>query len=171
MKDLKYFKALLEADDENTNSFDTASDAETEKKPEDSKDKPEEPKDEEKSNEEEFIKMFDDTSFIDAFKSSIKQYISEKLLDDDYNSFTVLPFIEIEFNDDTYGINVEFESAVSINIDDDGKVVEKDIPDVSDIKFKTPLMDDLTIIENQSDRETISVYILEAIDEIKNVSR
>jgi len=155
MKNLNYFKNLFEAEDNTGATADSAKSS----------------TDIEKGEEDVFIELFSDESFLDAFKNSIKQYVSENLLDDDYNSFSVLPFIEITYKDETYGISVEFESGISINIDDDGKVIENDISDVDIIKYKTPLMDNLTLMENEIGNDTIGLFVKEALQDIKNVSR
>lgn len=179
MKDLNYFKKLHEAEEEKEETTDTEetdvditdeeTDDETTDEEGDSKDETEE--DEEASTEETFVELFNDESFVDAFKVEIKQYISEKLLEDEFNSFTVLPFVEINFKDDVYGVNIEFESAVTINVNEDGKVIEKDIPNVDIVKYKTPEMDNITLLEDEIGKETITMYVTEAIDEIKNVPR
>jgi hypothetical protein len=181
MKDLKHFKRLHEAEEDeditaditDDTSDEETSDEDTDTTEEDTdkaEDKPEE-EDEEESNEKEFTKMFDDQGFVDAFKNAITQYISEKLLDDEFNSFTVLPLVETEYKDETYSVSIDLETAATININDDGKVVQKDIPEVDVVKFKTPMMDNLAVLEDEISKETISLYVMEAIEEIKKVPR
>ena len=137
----------------------------------DKKDEPDDEESKEESEEENFVKLFDDEDFNTAFKVATKQYISEKLLEDEFNSFTVLPFLEFSFKEDVYGINIEFESAVNINVDSEGKVVEKDIPNVELVKYKTPEMDNIKVLEDEIGKETITMYVTEAIDEIENIPR
>lgn len=182
MKDFNYFKRLNEKNlneaeeditDTETDTTDTETDVTADEDPaaEDkpAEDKPEE--DEEASNEEEFIKMFDDQSFVDAFQNSIVQYVSEKLLQDEFNSFSVLPFIETEFKDDTFGVSIELETAATMNVNEEGKIVQKDIPEVDIVKYKIPVMDNLALMESESDKETISIFVMEALDSIKKVPR
>tara|TARA_R110000796_G_scaffold192641_1_gene309291 strand:+ start:4939 stop:5487 length:549 start_codon:yes stop_codon:yes gene_type:complete len=182
MRKLDYFKKqpLLEAEEEEIKDEEETTEEETdveetdvdEEDPKEDEPKEEdEEEDEEATNEDEFIDMFLSEGFVSSFKDTIKQYVSENNLDDDFNSFTVLPFVEIQYKDEVYGLNAEFESAVTININDDGKVVESDVPDVDVIKYKTPAMDDLTILENEIGKDTISVFIKKALKEIKNVPR
>ena len=83
----------------------------------------------------------------------------------------MLPFVEVYYKDGEYGINVEFESAVSMNVDDSGKVVERDIPDVKSVKYKTPAMDNLTVLETPNGMDVIGVMVKEALEEIKTVPR
>lgn len=168
MRKLEYFKKLYEEDDITDLTGDETSDDTDEKTDKEDKDDPSE---EEESNEEEFVNLFSDSSFVDAFKSNLKQYISEKILEDEYNSFTIIPLLEINFKDESYNISIEFESAVTINVNEDGKVIEKDLPDVELIKYKTPVMDNITLLDNEIGKETISLYVKEAIDEIKQVPR
>lgn len=179
MKDLNYFKRLHEAeedekDEEITDTEETDVDVEEtddETSDEDTEDEPETEEEKEKFHEEEFVNMFTDESFTKAFKNEVKQYVTEKLLDDEFNSFTVLPYVEFVYKDENYGVNIEFESAVSINIGEDGKVVESDVPDVDVIKYKTPLMDNVTLLEDEMGKETIGLFVKEAIEEIKNVPK
>jgi len=135
-----------------------------------SKEEPEED-DEESSNEESLIKIFEDESFVDAFKNSTKQYVSEKILDEEYNSFTIIPLIETDYKDETYALSIEFSSSVSINVNEDGEVVDKNIPNVETIKFKTPLMDNMAILEDESAKGLVELSVVEALDNIKKVAR
>lgn len=151
MRSLQYFKGI--------NEEDTKKESDTKV---DNKDR---------NDEEEFIKMFDDNAFVETFNDDVKQYVSENLLEDNYNSFVVLPYIEYIYKDETYGISIEFESSISININDDGKVVETNYSDVENIKFKTPTMDNVMILEDTIGKEKISQYIKESILQINKVAR
>ena len=144
-----------------------------EKKKDDSaeEDDAEEEEEEEEEGEEELIKIFEDELFVDAFKSSVKQYVSEKILDAEYNSFTIIPLIETTYKDETYSISVEFSSSVSINVDEEGKIIDKDIAGIETIKFKTPVMDNMALLENESAKGLVELAVVEALDDIKKVPR
>lgn len=165
MKNLYYFMNEQDSKDETPNK------EKKDKKPIDTKDVEDPIEKEEENEENKFISLFDDESFLKAFKNTIKQYCYENLLEDEYNSFTVLPLIEIVFENEDYDISIEFESAASFNIDLDGKVIEKEIPDIELIKFKTPEMDDMNKLEDNIAFESISMYIKQSLEEIKKVSR
>ena len=134
-------------------------------------DESEDEPDEDETNEQAFTDMFLNDGFIDSFKSQIKQYVSETNLTDNYNSFAIIPYLEILFEDETYGFNTEFESAVVINIDKEGKVIESDIPDVDTIKYQTPVMEELVNMENEVSKDAIGVFVKEALEDIKEVPR
>jgi len=135
-------------------------------------DKTEEPEeDEDASNEESLIKIFEDESFVDAFKNSTKQYVSEKILDDEYNSFTIIPLIETDYKDETYALSIEFSSSVSINVSEDGEVVDKNISNVETIKYKTPTMDNMALLEDETAKGLVELSVVEALDNIKKVPR
>lgn len=159
-------ESVNEAEEDITDTEDTEEDiTDTET------DEPEEEEDADEKDEEIFTKMFLEEGFVKGFNDTVKQYVSETMLDDDFNSFTILPYIEIFYKDEEYCINVEFESAVTINLDDEGKVVESDIPDIERIKFKTPLMNNLINLENPVGQDSISVFIKNALKDIKQVPR
>jgi hypothetical protein len=178
MKDYrKFFKQLLEqhVNEEEEEEVDVETE-ETEKgtfpeKKKEGKDDEDEEDEEEEEGEEELIKIFEDEAFVDAFKNSTKQYVSEKILDEEYNSFTIIPLIETTYKDETYSISVEFSSSVSINVDEEGKVVDKDIAGIETIKFKTPVMDVMALLENESAKGLVELTIIEALDDIKKVPR
>lgn len=167
----EFYKRILEQqineeEEKETEDVDVETE-ETEEK--ESKEEPEE--DEESSNEESLIKIFEDESFVDAFKNSTKQYVSEKILDEEYNSFTIIPLIETDYKDETYALSIEFSSSVSINVSEDGEVVDKNIPNIETIKFKTPLMDNMAILEDESAKGLVELSVVEALDNIKKVPR
>jgi len=164
MKELKYFKRILEAEKED-DTF--ASDSPTEETGATADDKPTTPEDDETNNEEQFTKMLDDVDFVTSYKTTLKQYVSENLLYDEYNSFTVLPFFEVEYKDESYGFSVEFETAVTINVDENDKIIEKNLTDVDTFKYKTPTMDNLVLLEDKSATEMVSLFTMEALNEIK----
>ena len=160
---------INEAEEEEEEEVETE---ETEKEvPEEETEKETEDEDEESSNEESLVKIFEDESFVDAFKNSTKQYVSEKLLDDEYNSFTIIPLIETIYKDETYALSIEFSSSVSINVNEKGDVVDKQISNIETIKFKTPMMDNMTLLEDESAKGVIELYIMESLDDIKKVPR
>tara|TARA_B100000497_G_scaffold121543_1_gene151444 strand:- start:3056 stop:3586 length:531 start_codon:yes stop_codon:yes gene_type:complete len=171
----EFYKRILEQqiNEEEEEKETEARDVETEETEEteekESKEEPEE--DEESSNEESLIKIFEDESFVDAFKNSTKQYVSEKILDEEYNSFTIIPLIETDYKDETYALSIEFSSSVSINVSEDGEVVDKNIPNVETIKFKTPLMDNMAILEDETAKGLVELSVVEALDNIKKVPR
>ena len=127
--------------------------------------------DEDVENEETIVNVFEDESFISAFKNSIKQYVSEKILTDDYNSFSIIPPIDIDYKDETYTLTAKFESAVSITVDDKGDVIDKDIPSIEEIRYKTPMMDIMEVLENDAAKGLIELYVMESLNDIKKVAR
>jgi hypothetical protein len=129
------------------------------------------PEEEEKKDEDKFIGLLDDEAFTEAMTNATTQYISENMLDDEYNSFAIIPYIEFTYEDLPYGLSIEFESAVTINIDKDGKVFEKDVPGVKQVKYKTPEMDEMTILEDITGQTTIDLLVKEIVKEIKKVAR
>ncbi len=181
MKSLDYFK-LYEAEekeDVNSNPDDSADSADDKKSSEDSSKENEETPEDEKSSvekeeeetQDEFVSMLDDQGFVNAMSNAIQQYTSEKMLEDNYNSFTILPYIEFQYNDEDYGVNVEFESAVTINVDDKGKVIKTDIPNIDEVKYKTPSNDDLVSLTDNEGLESITVLVKDSLEKIKKVSR
>ena len=155
---------LQEADEE------TDPDAEEDKK-DDSETEISSPEEEEKKDEDKFVDMLNDQEFIEAITNATTQYISENMLGDEYNSFAIVPYIEFTYNDLPYGLSIEFESAVTINIDKDGKVFEKDVPSVDQVKYKTPEMDEMTILEDITGKTTIDLLIKDIVKGIKKVAR
>lgn len=140
----------------------------------DKKDKKEEvktPDEQEEEKERKFVDMLQDQDFISAFTNEMKKYVSKHLLNDDYNSFAVIPFVEFLFKENQYGLSIEFESAVTFNIDDKGNVYEKDIPKVSHIKYTTPEIDELVDLEDEIGATFVDSMTRDALDEIKKVSR
>ena len=131
----------------------------------------EEVDEEEESNLESLTKAFEDESFVAAFKNSLKQYVSEKILTDDYNSFSIIPPIDTDYKDETYTISISFSSAVSITVDDKGSIVDREISDIGDIKYKTPTMDVMELLEDEGTKGLIDLYIMESLDDIKKVAR
>ena len=169
----EFYKRILEQqineeeEEKETEDVDVETE-ETEEK--ESKEEPEE-EDEESSNEESLIKIFEDVSFVDAFKNSTKQYVSEKILDEEYNSFTIIPLIETDYKDETYALSIEFSSSVSINVSEDGEVVDKNISNVETIKYKTPTMDNMALLEDETAKGLVELSVVEALDNIKKVPR
>tara|TARA_R110001592_G_scaffold353625_1_gene652649 strand:+ start:388 stop:891 length:504 start_codon:yes stop_codon:yes gene_type:complete len=145
--------------------------AEEEEEEEGEDDKTEDVDDEEVENEETIVNVFEDESFISAFKNSIKQYVSEKILTDDYNSFSIIPPIDIDYKDETYTLTAKFESAVSITVDDKGDVIDKDISSIEEIRYKTPMMDIMEVLEDDAAKELIELYVMESLNDIKKVAR
>tara|TARA_Y100001937_G_C7107392_1_gene325766 strand:+ start:1204 stop:1737 length:534 start_codon:yes stop_codon:yes gene_type:complete len=177
MKDYrKFFKQILEQhinekEEEETVDVETEETEETGDETEKTGETEEPEEDEDASNEESLIKIFEDESFVDAFKNSTKQYVSEKILDEEYNSFTIIPLIETEYKDETYALSIEFSSLVSINVNENGEVVDKNISNVETIKYKTPLMDNMTLLEDETAKGLVELSVVEALDNIKKVPR
>ena len=177
MKDYrKFFKQILEQhinekEEEKTVDVETEETEETGDETEKTGETEEPEEDEDASNEESLIKIFEDESFVDAFKNSTKQYVSEKILDEEYNSFTIIPLIETEYKDETYALSIEFSSLVSINVNENGEVVDKNISNVETIKYKTPLMDNMTLLEDETAKGLVELSVVEALDNIKKVPR
>lgn len=177
MKDYrKFFKQILEQhinekEEEEKVDVETEETEETGDETEKTGETEEPEEDEDASNEESLIKIFEDESFVDAFKNSTKQYVSEKILDEEYNSFTIIPLIETEYKDETYALSIEFSSLVSINVNENGEVVDKNISNVETIKYKTPLMDNMTLLEDETAKGLVELSVVEALDNIKKVPR
>mgnify|MGYP003111443625 CR=1 FL=1 len=178
MKDYrKFFKQILEQqinEEEKEEEVDVETEEtgdETEETGDETETTEEPEEDEDASNEEGLIKIFEDESFVDAFKNSTKQYVSEKILDEEYNSFTIIPLIETEYKDETYALSIEFSSLVSINVNEDGEVVDKNISNVETIKYKTPTMDNMALLEDETAKGLVELSVVEALDNIKKVPR
>ena len=130
------------------------------------------PEEKEEEEEKKFINILQDQDFVSAFSNEVKKYVSKHLLNDDYNSFAVLPFISFLFKDSQYGISVDFESALTFNIDEKGNVYEKDIsPKISSVKYTTPEFDELVDLEDEIGITFIDTIIRDALEDIKKVSR
>lgn len=134
-------------------------------------DEPQTPEETEEENKDKFVLLLDDTDFSKALDNAVTQYTSEKMLDDEYNSFAILPYVELVFEDSPYGISVEFESAVTINIDKDGKVVEREVPGINVVKYKIPEMDELEVLEDELGKTKVDLLVKDALKSIKNVPR
>jgi hypothetical protein len=121
------------------------------------------------TNEDIFIKLLKQNSFRKEFKESLLRYIKDNNIDDEVNDFTILPFIEIEYKNDTYSVYCEFESAVQIKKEDD-KITEINVVPVKSIKYMLPKMETMTKLESADDLEFISKYIMDCIKSLKNNS-
>jgi hypothetical protein len=159
--------------DEEIDLFADDNEEETEETEDKSKDKEKEEEEEPETalskEQNKFITLLDNKIFIKNIEIKLKEYILENLLKDKINTFKIIPFIEFTFEDENYGISIEFEIPSMLNFDKEGKLDEIDIAPIEVIKYTTPDVDSLLTMDSENGFkiiEGITNTILNDIDEI-----